>query len=99
MKIEHFFDDLKTIGKKVYFSRNGEEELVFTNTRFQIEIYKTLDSEIDIVISADGVRENYLKTKALNNHQIEQIQTLLRAPLSMEMKCKNICQVLATLHE
>ncbi len=99
MEIKYYFDELKKIGRKTYFSRNGEEELCFSNKKFAVEIYKTVDHDLDFIISIDGVRENYQQTKALDKNQIEEIKALLIAPLSLDIKCRKISHILLSLDE
>jgi len=50
MEIKNLFNDLKKLGKKKYYSRNGEEELFFKNISIEIEIV-SYNGLLDIIIS------------------------------------------------
>lgn len=38
MEIKNLFDDLKHLGKKKYYFKNGEEEIYFSRKDLEIEI-------------------------------------------------------------
>lgn len=90
MGIKHLFDELKSISKKKYYSKNGEEMLIFTNKNGVIEIYN-LDGRLDIVISQNGSRDNYINSNSLNYEQKMRIKSAIQSYTSLEAKCKVIC--------
>ena len=61
MKIKNLFDDLKKIGRKKYYSRNGYEEIYFIKKGLEIEVIN-VNNAIDLVINHNGLRENYLNS-------------------------------------
>ena len=49
MEIKYLFDDLKLLGKKKYYFKNGEEEIYFSKNDLEIEIVN-YNGNIDLVI-------------------------------------------------
>lgn len=93
MKIKNLFDDLKQLGKKKYYFKNGEEELCFSRNGLEIEIIKVNDN-IDLVIYHQGLRDNYENSKSIPNDCKESIRLILNSYLTTEVKCKKISQIL-----
>lgn len=93
MKIKNLFDEMKKIGKKQYYFKNGEEEVYFTGNLFEIEIININDS-IDIVITYNGIRNNYAKSSVLSNTQKLDLKFVLSSTLSLNEKAKKISGIL-----
>lgn len=94
MRSKHFFDDLKKIGKRKYYFRNGEEEWCFSNKDLIIDICKRDDYLIDLVITYNNIRSNYINSACLNYNQKMQLHSVIHSYNSIEAKCKSICQIL-----
>lgn len=93
MKIKKLFDDLKQIGTKKYYFKNGEEELYFIANELVIEIVNCND-KIDIIINCDGIRANFLNTSRLSDCSKKNIQMILNSLYTIDVKCKKISQIL-----
>lgn len=93
MKIKNLFDELKKISRKQYYIKNGEEELYFTSDLFEIEIIK-INESIDIIITYNGVRNNYANTSALSSTQKLDIKAVLSSTLSLSEKSRKISGIL-----
>lgn len=93
MKIKKLFDDLKQIGTKKYYFKNGEEELYFIANDLVIEIVNCND-KIDIIINCDGIRANFLNTSRLSDCSKKDIQMILNSLYTIDVKCKKISQIL-----
>ncbi len=93
MKIKNLFDDLKQLGKKKYYFKNGEEEIYFSRKDLEIEIIN-IDDNIDLVINHKGTRTNYENSKCIPNNCKEDIRLILNSYLTTEIKCKKISQIL-----
>ena len=89
MSIKNLFNSLKKIGKKKYYNRNGEEELLFIGKSLEIQIYNTY-SYMDIVIN----NQSYLDSPFLTNSIKLQIQSILNSYFSLDIKCKSIAGAL-----
>ena len=61
MKIKNLFDDLKQLGKKKYYFKNGEEEIYFSRKDLEIEIVN-INNNIDLIITHNGLRNNYINS-------------------------------------
>ena len=97
MYIKNLFNKLKSIGKKQYHARNGEEELYFTNNLFAIEIFYGY-GKLDIVINFCGKRSNYLESDLLTDDQKKQIEIAINAYMSLAEKCEIIQDVLLSIN-
>lgn len=93
MKIKNLFDDLKQLGKKKYYFKNGEEEIYFSRNDLEIEIIN-IDDNIDLVINHKGTRTNYENAESIPNDCKEDIRLILNSYLTNEVKCKKISQIL-----
>lgn len=93
MEIKYLFDDLKQLGRKKYYFRNGEEEIYFSNKCLEIEIVN-INNSIDLIISHNGCRDNYLNSKSLSNTCKNDIDSILNSYISTDIKCKKIAQIL-----
>ena len=60
MKIKKLFDDLKRLGKKKYYFKDGEEEIYFSRKDLEIEIVH-INNNIDLIINHNGFRDNKKK--------------------------------------
>ena len=81
MKIKNLFDDLKQLGKKKYYFKNGEEEIYFSRKDLEIEIVN-INNNIDLIINR--IPENCKK----------EIKLILNSYLTTDVKCKKISQIL-----
>ena len=93
MSIKKLFDDLKVLGRKRYYSRNGEEELSFEGKNVTIEIFNT-SLNLDLVIEYHGIRASYLKSDFLSNSSKTTLQLLLNSVWPLEVKCQKLCAIL-----
>ncbi len=93
MSIKYYFDELKKIGKKKYYSKNGEEELYFISNNLQIEIFN-IDGKIDLIINNNGTRNNYLNSQYMSENSRKEISALLKDCISLEIKCKIMSKIL-----
>ena len=93
MKIKNLFDDLKQLGKKKYFFKNGEEELYFSRSDLEIEIVN-IDDNIDLIINNQGKRTNYKNAENIPDNCKEDIKLILNSYLTNEVKCKKISKIL-----
>lgn len=93
MKIKNLFDDLKQLGKKKYYFKNGEEEIYFYGNNLEIEIININDN-IDLIINHRGSRTNYLNSKSIPDDCKKDIRLILNSYLTTEVKCKKISQIL-----
>ena len=93
MKIKYLFDDLKQLGKKKYYFRNGEEEIYFSKNNLELEIVN-VNGKIDLIINHNGLRYNYANSKSIPNNFKEDIRLILNSYLPTEVKCKKISQIL-----
>ena len=93
MKARTAFDSLKKVGKKEYFSRNGEEEIFFYCNEYIVRVYSSC-SKIDIAFGKNGQCQNYLNSPELTYNQKRQIQSALNAQTSIKVKGKTISNVL-----
>ena len=93
MKIKYLFDDLKKLGRKKYYSKNGEEEIYFSKNDLEIEIVN-YNGNIDLVINHNGLRANYLDSNSLSDSCKKDIKLFLNSYLAIEIKCKKISQIL-----
>ena len=96
MQIKFLFDDLKKLGIKKYFHRNGEEELYFSRSNLTIEIYN-INGNIDLVIKHNGSRENYENSPSIPDDCKQQIKQILSSYLATQVKCRKIAQILLEL--
>ena len=78
MTIRNLFDDLKTVGKKRYFSRNGEEEVYFVSKKLTIEISRC-SNFVDLIINFSGKRNHYLESPLLSYDEKMEIRSALSA--------------------
>lgn len=78
------FDKLKKYGfKKKYYFKNGEEELIFYNTKnTYIELYKVCISSncynINVIYEINGIRENIMNSTLIENEITNQLQSNLK---------------------
>lgn len=93
MKIKSLFDDLKQLGRKKYYFKNGEEEIYFSRKGLEIEIININDN-IDLVINHNGTRDNYLNSKSLPDNCKKDIRLILNSYLATDIKCKKIAQII-----
>ena len=89
--IKHLFDDLKQIGKKKYYFKNGEEEIYFSNNYFEIEI-SYHSGCIDLVINYNGMRNNCFCSDFFSTNEKDKIKIIFSSCDSIEQKCKNLAQ-------
>ena len=96
MEIKYLFDDLKKLGNKKYFCRNGEEEIYFSGNDLEIEIFKAdvFGDKIDVVINRNGSRDNFRNSPSLSEHCKKDIETMLNSHFSTQVKCKNVARLL-----
>ena len=93
MKIKNLFDDLKQLGKKKYYFRNGEEEIYFFRKDLEIEIVN-INNNIDLIINHKGLRDNYENSNSIPYDCKKDIKLILNSYLSTDVKCKKISQIL-----
>ncbi len=93
MKIKNLFDDLKQLGKKKYYFKNGEEEIYFSKKDLEIEIVN-INNNIDLIINCKGLRDNYENSNSIPNDLRESIKLILNSYLTIDVKCKKISQIL-----
>ena len=93
MSIKYLFDDLKQLGKKKYFSRYNEEEVCYTGKHVQVEIIKC-GGTVDLSLTVDGQKKNYLDSPYLSNNEKLQIKSVLSSYLSETAKANTISQIL-----
>ena len=93
MGIKNLFNELRVIGKKKYYFRNGDEELIFSRDNFSVEIIQ-VNGNLDIIISHNNIRANYLHSESLSNVEKMQIKMILGSCYSLELKSKEISQIL-----
>lgn len=93
MKIKNLFDDLKQLGKKKYYFKNGEEEIYFSKKDLEIEIVN-INNNIDLIINCKGLRDNYENSNSIPNDLRESIKLILHSYLTIDVKCKKISQIL-----
>lgn len=98
MEIKNLFNDLKKLGKKKYYSRNGEEELFFKNISIEIEIV-SYNGLLDIIISNKYGRKNYLYSESLTDLQKNEIYLIINGNYSTEIKCKKISSILFSVFQ
>lgn len=91
--IKNLFNDLKPIGKKRYFFKNGDEELYFIGKGLTVEIANT-DGRIDIVIEKGGARVNYLDCYYLSESAKCRIATILNLNFINAAGCRDISRIL-----
>ena len=91
--IKNLFNDLKLIGKKRYFFKNGDEELYFVGKGLTVEIANT-DGRIDIVIEKGGARVNYLDCYYLSESAKCRIATILNLNFINAAGCRDISRIL-----
>lgn len=98
MKIKNLFDDLKQIGKKKYYFKNGEEEIYFSRKDLEIEIININDN-IDLIINHSGLRDNYENSNSIPDDCKKDIKLILNSYFSLEIKCKKISQILIDIFD
>ena len=98
MKIKNLFDDLKQLGRKEYYFRNGEEEIYFFNHELQIEIIST-NNNIDLIINSGETRDNYRKSKSIPENCKKEISRIIDSFLITADKCKKISQILLEIFD
>lgn len=91
--IKNLFNDLKQIGKKRYFFKNGDEELCFIGKNLTVEISNT-DGRVDIVIDKCGARVNYLDCSDLSVSAKRRIAAILNLNFINAAGCRDISQIL-----
>ena len=65
MKIKNLFDDLKQLGKKKYYFKNGEEEIYFSRKDLEIEIVN-INNNIDLIINHNSYLTTDVKCKKIS---------------------------------
>lgn len=86
--IKYAFNKILNYGfKKKYYFRNGEEEVIFYNSKKNyIEIYKVCigsnNYKIDVVYEINGIRENIMNSTLFDNELSKQLQC--------NLKCKSL---------
>ena len=93
MKIKNLFDDLKQLGKKKYYLKNGEEEIYFSRKDLEIEI-ANINNNIDLIINHKGLRDNYENSNSIPDDCKKDIKLILNSYLTTDVKCKQISQIL-----
>ena len=93
MKIKNLFDDLKQLGKKKYYFKNGEEEIYFSRKDLEIEIVN-INNNIDLIITHNGLRNNYINSNSIPENCKKEIKLILNSYLTTDAKCKKISQIL-----
>ncbi len=93
MKIKNLFDDLKKIGRKKYYCKNGEEEIYFTAKERTIEIFN-INGNIDLTVDFNGYRKNYKNSETISKKNKYQIQSILNSDSSLDIKSKKIAYIL-----
>lgn len=93
MKIKNLFDDLKQLGKKKYYFKNGEEEIYFSRKDLEIEIVN-INNNIDLIITHNGLRNNYINSNSISENCKKEIKLILNSYLTTDVKCKKISQIL-----
>ena len=93
MKIKNLFDDLKQLGKKKYYFKNGEEEIYFSRKDLEIEIVN-INNNIDLIINHNGLRNNYINSNSIPENCKKEIKLILNSYLTTDVKCKKISQIL-----
>ncbi len=93
MKIKNLFDDLKHLGKKKYYFKNGEEEIYFSRKDLEIEIVN-INNNIDLIINHKGLRNNYKNSNSIPEACKKEIKLILNSYLTTDVKCKKISQIL-----
>ena len=93
MKIKNLFDDLKQLGKKTYYFKNGEEEIYFSRKDLEIEIVN-INNNIDLIINHNGLRNNYENSNSIPDDFKKEIKLILNSYLNTDVKCKKISQIL-----
>lgn len=93
MEIKNLFNDLKQLGKKKYYFRNGEEEIYFSRKDLEIEI-ANINNNIDLVINHNGLRNNYKNSNSIPDDFKKEIELILNSYLNTDVKCKTISQIL-----
>ena len=96
MKIKNLFDDLKQLGKKEYYFKNGEEEIYFSRNDLVIEIIN-VNNNIDLIIDHKGSRTNYEHSMSIPNNCKKDIKLIFNSCLSTEIKCRKISQILISI--
>ena len=93
MQIKNLFDDLKLVGKKKYYFKNGEEEIYFSRKDLEIEIVN-INKNIDLIINHKGLRNNYKNSNSIPEVCKKEIKLILNSYLTIDVKCKKISQIL-----
>lgn len=93
MIIKYLFDDLKQLGRKKYYFRNGEEEIIFSRKNLEVEIVN-INNHISLIINCNGIRTNYIDAKSLDDVYKKEIKLILDSYVSVEVKCKLISKVI-----
>lgn len=93
MQIKNLFDDLKLVGKKKYYFKNGEEEIYFSRKDLEIEIVN-INKNIDLIINHNGLRNNYKNSNSIPEVCKKEIKLILNSYLTIDVKCKKISQIL-----
>lgn len=93
MKIKKLFDDLKRLGKKKYYFKDGEEEIYFSRKDLEIEIVH-INNNIDLIINHNGFRDNYENSNSIPDDCKKDIKLILNSYLATDVKCKKISQIL-----
>ena len=93
MQIKNLFDDLKLVGKKKYYFKNGEEEIYFSRKDLEIEIVN-INNNIDLIINHNGLRNNYKNSNSIPEVCKKEIKLILNSYLITDVKCKKISQIL-----
>ncbi len=93
MKIKNLFDDLKQLGNKKYYFKNGEEEIYFYRKDLEIEIVN-INNNIDLIINQKGIRNNYVNSNSIPDDFKNAIKLILTSSLATDVKCKKISQIL-----
>lgn len=93
MEIKKCFDNLRQLGKKKYFFKNGEEEICFSRKDLEIEIIN-INNNIDLIINHKGIRDNYENSSSIPDNSKKDIKFILNSYLSIDVKCKMIAQIL-----
>lgn len=96
MKIKNLFDDLKQLGKKKYYFKNGEEEIYFSRKDLEIEIVNINDN-IDLIINCNGLRDNYENSNSIPDNCKKNIKLILNSYLTTDIKCEKISQILINI--
>ena len=95
MTIRNLFDDLKTVGKKHYFSRNDEEIVCFVSKELTIELSRC-EKLVDLVITVCGKRNHYMASPLLSYDEKMEIRSALSALALTKPMAATITRILLT---